>query len=118
MPELPEVETTRRGIAPHVTGRRVTRIDVYDRRLRWPVPGDIDLRMRGANRVSRVRLAALVAAVRAVLEAAIAKGGSTLRDFAGSDGAAGYFQRDYFVYGRSGEPCRLCGDPVRQTRIG
>jgi formamidopyrimidine-DNA glycosylase len=30
MPELPEVETTRRGIAPHVIGRRVARIDVYD----------------------------------------------------------------------------------------
>jgi len=47
MPELPEVETTRRGIAPHVTGRRVVRIDVYDSRLRWPVPSDLDARMRG-----------------------------------------------------------------------
>jgi formamidopyrimidine-DNA glycosylase len=47
MPELPEVETTRRGIAPDVTGRRVVRIDVYDSRLRWPVPSDLDARMRG-----------------------------------------------------------------------
>jgi formamidopyrimidine-DNA glycosylase len=47
MPELPEVETTRRGIAPHVTGRRVARIDVYDPRLRWPVPADLDARVRG-----------------------------------------------------------------------
>jgi formamidopyrimidine-DNA glycosylase len=47
MPELPEVETTRRGIAPHVIGRRVVRIDVYDSRLRWPVPAGLDARMRG-----------------------------------------------------------------------
>ena len=38
MPELPEVETTRRGIAPHVEGRRVTKVVVRQRRLRWPVP--------------------------------------------------------------------------------
>jgi formamidopyrimidine-DNA glycosylase len=40
MPELPEVETTRRGIEPHVVGRRISRLLVHDRRLRWPVdPG-------------------------------------------------------------------------------
>jgi formamidopyrimidine-DNA glycosylase len=38
MPELPEVETTRRGIAPHVTGRVVRAVVVRDARLRWPVP--------------------------------------------------------------------------------
>ncbi len=38
MPELPEVETTRRGIAPLITGRRVVRVVVRDARLRWPVP--------------------------------------------------------------------------------
>lgn len=259
MPELPEVETTRRGIAPHVTGRRVARIDVYDPRLRWPVPGDLDARLRGvtidrvdrrskyllfragdsallvhlgmtgslrvwrnappralhdhvditlddgtvlryrdprrfgamlwiassaaghplldalgpepfdaafdasylwratrtrhaaiklvlmdnhvvtgvgniyanealfragirpstpAQRVSKARLARLVGAVRDVLEAAIAKGGSTLRDYVGSDGAAGYFQLDYFVYGRAGERCRVCAHSIRQQRIG
>ena len=37
MPELPEVETTRRGIAPALTGRRVTRVVIRERRLRWPV---------------------------------------------------------------------------------
>jgi formamidopyrimidine-DNA glycosylase len=260
MPELPEVETTRRGIAPHVSGRRVARIDVYDSRLRWPVPADLDARTRGAtiehverrskyllfrvgdatlivhlgmtgtlrvyatgsapprgrhdhvdivlddgtllryrdprrfgamllaredrshplldalgpepfddafdanylfratrnrrtpiklvimdnhvvcgvgniyanealfragirprtraSRLSKPRLARLVTAVRDVLTAAIAKGGSTLRDYVGSDGTAGYFQLDYFVYGREGEPCRVCGSPVRQARLG
>jgi formamidopyrimidine-DNA glycosylase len=71
-----------------------------------------------AGRLSKARLARLVDAVRFVLEAAIAKGGSTLRDYVGSDGAAGYFQLDYFVYGRAGSPCRVCGHPIRQTRIG
>ena len=37
MPELPEVETTRRGIEPHVVGRRIRRLVVHERRLRWPV---------------------------------------------------------------------------------
>ncbi|MGD8514883.1 MAG: bifunctional DNA-formamidopyrimidine glycosylase/DNA-(apurinic or apyrimidinic site) lyase [Granulosicoccaceae bacterium] len=38
MPELPEVETTRRGIAPHIKGHTVTDVIVRDARLRWPVP--------------------------------------------------------------------------------
>ena len=259
MPELPEVETTRRGIAPHVTGRSVLRVDVYDRQLRWPVPADLDARLRGAridrvdrrskylllrvgpstllvhlgmtgslriwreppprmahdhvdivfddgttlryrdprrfgavlwvpsaverhpllaslgpepfdaafeagylwratrsrsaaiklalmdnrvvtgvgniyanetlfrsgihpalaaNRVSRQRLARVVENVRAVLTEAIAKGGSTLRDYVGSDGSSGYFQLDYFVYGRAGEACRVCGTPIRSSRLG
>lgn len=42
MPELPEVETTRRGIAPHVEGRRIERVVVRDGRLRQPVPRRIN----------------------------------------------------------------------------
>jgi formamidopyrimidine-DNA glycosylase len=41
MPELPEVETTRRGLAPHVAGRTITRVEVRDARLRWPVASDL-----------------------------------------------------------------------------
>ena len=37
MPELPEVETTRRGLLPHVIGRAIARVEVRERRLRWPV---------------------------------------------------------------------------------
>ncbi|TGD72741.1 bifunctional DNA-formamidopyrimidine glycosylase/DNA-(apurinic or apyrimidinic site) lyase [Mangrovimicrobium sediminis] len=47
MPELPEVETTRRGIEPHVLGRRVEQVIVREPRLRWPVPGDLPQRMAG-----------------------------------------------------------------------
>jgi formamidopyrimidine-DNA glycosylase len=259
MPELPEVETTRRGIAPHVVGRRVVQLTVYDSRLRWPVPPDLGTLLTGrtideltrrskyllfragtgtllvhlgmtgslrvfqsppprrthdhvdlvfddgtllryhdprrfgamlwvtgpaalhpllarlgpepfdaafdadylfratrtrsaaiklalmdnvlvtgvgniyanealfragirpttpAHRVSRPRLARLVGEVRAVLTEAIAKGGSTLRDYVDASGEPGYFQLDYFVYGREGEPCRACGTAIRHRRLG
>ena len=258
MPELPEVETTRRGVAPHVVGHRIARFVIYDGRLRWPVlrslsdqvegrsieavarrskyllfrldggtllvhlgmtgslrlhrdtpprrPHDhIDIaldngvtlryhdprrfgamlwvveedrhpllarlgpepfdpafsadylyaRTRGrrasikvtlmdnhavvgvgniyaneslfragirpatpAGRVSRPRLSRLVEAVREVLAEAIAKGGSTLRDFVDSRGEPGSFQLDYRVYGREGLPCRVCRTPIRATRLG
>ena len=258
MPELPEVETTRRGVAPHVVGRRINRLVVYDGRLRWPVPkslgaklkdrtidavdrrskyllfriGDgallVHLGMTGslrlhrnapprrthdhidielddgallryhdprrfgtmlwvadeashpllsrlgpepfdaaftadalyartrnrrasikvtlmdnhvvvgvgniyanealfragirpslpAGRLSRPRIGRLVDAVREVLSEAIAKGGSTLRDFVDSSGEPGSFQLDYRVYGREGLPCRVCRTPIRATRLG
>lgn len=64
------------------------------------------------------RAARLVACVRETLREAIAAGGSTLRDFVGGDGRKGYFQQNYFVYGREGEPCRVCGAPVRRVVLG
>lgn len=72
----------------------------------------------GAHRVARHRLARLVDEVRSTLSDAIAKGGSTLRDYVDSDGAPGYFQLDCFVYGRGGLPCRVCGTPIRALRQG
>jgi formamidopyrimidine-DNA glycosylase len=259
MPELPEVEITRRGVAPHVEQQKVTAVRVYDRRLRWPVPPDLSRRLvgrtvdrvdrrrkyllfrlgadtlimhmgmtgslrvfreapprqahdhvelefgngvmlryrdprrfgamlwspgssaphpllaklgvepfsdlftadymyramrhrrvaiklalmdshlvvgvgniyanealfhagirprGGSNRLSRPQLARLVAAVRATLTDAIAKGGSTLRDYVDSHGEPGYFQLEYYVYGRAGAPCRVCGTPIRSVRLG
>src|SRR5215471_174666 len=47
MPELPEVETTRRGIAPLVVGRRIDAMRVYDRRLRWSVPATLPKKVEG-----------------------------------------------------------------------
>lgn len=61
---------------------------------------------KAAGRVSRTRLDALAAAIPAVLEEAIAAGGSSLRDFAAPDGELGYFSKTFDVYGREGEPCR------------
>ena len=259
MPELPEVETTRRGIAPHVVGRHVAELLVYDRRLRWPVPTDMPRRVRGqtidaverrskyllfrmgantllmhfgmtgslrvyrnvpqrrphdhidivlddgttlryhdprrfgamlwlrgsgathpllrdlgpepfdpafnarhlwsatrgrrvaikialmdnrlvvgvgniyaneslfragirpglaAGKLSRPRAERLVAEVRNVLTEAIAKGGSTLRDYVDSRGEPGDFQLHYFVYDRAGVPCRVCKTLIRGVRHG
>jgi formamidopyrimidine-DNA glycosylase len=47
MPELPEVETTRRGVAPHCCGARVTAVLVRESRLRWPVPAYLPARLSG-----------------------------------------------------------------------
>jgi formamidopyrimidine-DNA glycosylase len=259
MPELPEVETARRGIAPHVQGRRVAAVIVRDRRLRWPIPPALSrelpgqtivdvtrrakyllfhtaggtliihlgmsgslrvvpcatppakwdhldialdngkcLRLRdprrfgaalwtradparhallkdlgpepfgpdftpeylyaitrgrklklrdlllntrvvagvgniyanealfaaglrprrAAGQTTRADCARLVTAVRETLKRAIAAGGTTLRDFQNADGLPGYFQQTLSVYGRTGEPCRQCGAPVRAVRLG
>lgn len=259
MPELPEVETTRRGVAPHVIGRIIARVHVYDGRLRWPVPDSLAAKVRGrriegidrrskyllfrvgegtllvhlgmtgslrffasaparrthdhvdlvlddgsrlryhdprrfgailwlpqdasqhpllaslgpepfdpafsadylyertrgrraaikvtlmdnhivvgvgniyaseslfragirpstpAGRLSKPRLARLVNAAREVLGEAIASGGSTLRDYVGAEGESGGFQLQHLVYGRQGLPCRVCGAPIRATRLG
>jgi formamidopyrimidine-DNA glycosylase len=71
-----------------------------------------------AGRVSLVRYDLLADAVRTTLAAAIEKGGSTLRDFVGSNGESGYFQLDYFVYDRAGQPCHVCGTAIKQIVQG
>ena len=259
MPELPEVETCLRGIAPHLTGRHILRLIARDRRLRWPVPSSLDqaitgqrilrlhrrakylllelesgtlmlhlgmsgslrvlpgemppgphdhidlvlndghcLRLRDprrfgslhwveppleahpllrdlgpeplsdafngaylyrrahgrrgavkgfimdshivvgvgniyaseslflagihphrpAGRIGPVRYARRADAIRRVLTAAIAEGGTSLRDFVQEDGNPGYFAQQLRVYGRAGAPCLGCGEPIRQQRIG
>ena len=259
MPELPEVETTRRGLVPHLIGRRIVSVQVRERRLRWPVTPELESRVQGATvravrrrakyllidlgagsllvhlgmsgrlrlvepaqpagrhdhvdivldsglalrltdprrfgallwlaagpeehtllkglgpeplsaaltgewlyaatrgarvaiklwlmdsrrivgigniyasealaragihptraagRIGRARCDKLAQAIRATLESAIRAGGSTLRDFVHVDGQPGYFQQEYRVYGREGEPCRTCGAAIRQIRQG
>lgn len=259
MPELPEVETTRRGLAARMVGARIARVMVYDGRLRWPVPADLAATLAGrrvdaidrrgkylllrfaadtlivhlgmtgsltvhdvpparrrhdhadvvladgsvvryhdprrfgailwqpkdapphpllaglgpepfdpafgadrlhaalrgrraaiksllmdgrivvgvgniyaaealfragirpttpAGRVSRARLARLVEAVREVLAASIARGGTTLNDYVGATGAPGGYQHETLVYGREGLPCRVCGATIRGVRLG
>jgi formamidopyrimidine-DNA glycosylase len=259
VPELPEVETTRRGIEPHVVGRRIQRLLVHERRLRWPVDPKLDatfagmairragrrakyllieteagtlilhLGMSGSLRVLpvstpriahdhvdieldsgqtlrfndprrfgsllytttdpalhpllkklapeplepafdgdylfrvtrrravaikqlimnsqlvvgvgniyasealfrariRPRRAArslkreecvkLARAIKATLAMAVKVGGTTLRDYVGADGNPGYFRQKLYVYERAGQPCRVCGKPVRQFTQG
>ncbi len=71
-----------------------------------------------AGRVSRARCDRLAAAIKSTLKQALAAGGSSLRDFVHSDGSSGYFQQQYYVYGRAGLPCRVCATPIRQLRQG
>lgn len=259
MPELPEVETTRRGLVPHVVGRRIRDVVVRNPHLRWPVPRDlrrrlrgeevlairrrgkyllfdcrkghllvhlgmsgrmslvpqdapaqrhdhIDLRLEGEHalrltdprrfgamlwletpaedhlllrglglepfesgftgealarlahgrrvavkqflmnsrivtgigniyasealwearvhpnrsvaEISARRWEMIAAAVRGTLERALAAGGTTLRDFASAQGQPGYFQHEFAVYGRKGEPCRRCRTRIRASRQG
>jgi formamidopyrimidine-DNA glycosylase len=73
---------------------------------------------RAANRVSLARYETLVLEVKAVLQEAITAGGSTLRDFVSSSGEPGYFQLDYFVYGRDGERCKRCDSILKLMRHG
>ena len=258
MPELPEVETTRRGIAPHLLGHAVSDVIVRDRRLRWPVPRNLRQRLHGqtfqrverrakylllhtdvgcvilhlgmsgslhilpkatppathdhldivlagghclrlrdprrfgslhwstapdrhfllahlgpepwdaiftgtylhrrarrrtlavkafimdaktvvgvgniyasealfragihpgrrAGRISEARYVALAQAIVSVLDTAIEHGGTTLRDFVGSDGRPGYFRHELQVYDRADAPCRQCGQPIRRLVLG
>jgi formamidopyrimidine-DNA glycosylase len=73
---------------------------------------------RAAGRISHRRLAVLVDSVRAVLEDALVQGGTTLRDYVGSDGRPGYFKLSLNVYDREHSPCRTCGAPVRREVLG
>jgi formamidopyrimidine-DNA glycosylase len=73
---------------------------------------------KAAGKVSRPALARLVPAIKAVLEEAIAAGGSTLRDYAQPDGQLGYFSKTFDVYGREGEPCRGCSGTVKRIVQG
>jgi len=257
MPELPEVETVRRGLTPHVIGRRISNVVIRDRRLRWPIATDIEERLIGctirgtarrgkyllidcesgwlllhlgmsgslriissrspaekhdhvdivldndtavrfndprrfgamlwtsaalethpllaglgiepltdtlsgqwlyaatrgaataiklwlmdakritgigniyanealfragirpttpAGRISLPRYERLAGAIQETLRRAIEAGGSTLRDFVDANGNPGYFQQEYFVYGRALERCRICNKTITLIR--
>ncbi|MES0874984.1 bifunctional DNA-formamidopyrimidine glycosylase/DNA-(apurinic or apyrimidinic site) lyase [Sinimarinibacterium thermocellulolyticum] len=73
---------------------------------------------RAAGRLTRAECTRLAAQIREVLAEAVRLGGTTLRDFAGADGASGYFQQALAVYGRNGETCHVCATPIRRIVIG
>lgn len=73
---------------------------------------------RPAGRISRQRLAALVTAIRTVLQEAINAGGSTISDFRQAGGSSGYFQHQFAVYERAGEACHRCQTAIKQAVIG
>lgn len=71
-----------------------------------------------AGRIGPARLAKLHQAIVQVLSQAVAKGGSSLRDFVAADGSHGHFQLSAQVYGRAGQPCRVCQTPIKQIVQG
>lgn len=71
-----------------------------------------------AHRISAARAERLHAAIRTVLARAVQQGGSSLRDFAGTQGQSGYFQLEAAVYDRAGLPCRVCASSIRSIRQG
>lgn len=86
---------------------------LYDAGLSPRRPASVLASRSGAPTIKAQRL---VASIRAVLTAAISAGGSTLRDYRAADGALGYFQHAFKVYGREGEPCTQpsCAGRIRR----
>lgn len=72
---------------------------------------------RAAGRIAKPRLDKLVREIKAVLEYAINRGGTTLRDFLSSDGKPGYFAQELQVYGRAGADCKNCGKKLKEVRM-
>ncbi len=68
--------------------------------------------------ITKPRAAKLHAAIRLVLQTAVARGGSTLKNFSSAIGDAGHFQLEAAVYNRAGLPCKTCGAPVKSIRQG
>ena len=60
------------------------------------------------NTITPKQADALAKAIKAVLNAALKSGGSSLRDYVGATGEAGYFQHHFDVYGKEGEACPGC----------
>ncbi|MDQ9091867.1 bifunctional DNA-formamidopyrimidine glycosylase/DNA-(apurinic or apyrimidinic site) lyase [Pseudoalteromonas haloplanktis] len=73
---------------------------------------------REAGKVSLARYQQLVPIIKDTLAAAITQGGTTLKDFAQSDGKPGYFAQQLLVYGRKGEPCMVCKQILTEIRLG
>jgi len=73
---------------------------------------------RAAGRIALPRYQNLAVTIRKVLQHAISRGGTTLRDFVNSTGEPGYFAQELLVYEREGEPCFRCQAPILRRVIG
>ncbi|HAG53529.1 MAG TPA: DNA-formamidopyrimidine glycosylase, partial [Alphaproteobacteria bacterium] len=56
--------------------------------------------------------------IKKTLIIAIEKGGSTLKDYVQADGSLGYFQHEFFVYGKQGEKCKVCNSAIDKVTLG
>ncbi len=71
-----------------------------------------------AGKLSLLQCQSLVTEIKQVLARAIAQGGTTLKDFNQADGKPGYFAQELQVYGKAGQSCPKCGEPISQAKIG
>ncbi|MDA1235718.1 MAG: bifunctional DNA-formamidopyrimidine glycosylase/DNA-(apurinic or apyrimidinic site) lyase [Acidobacteria bacterium] len=69
------------------------------------------------TRIGRLRAERLHAAIQQVLREAITQGGSTVVNYVNSEGTQGYFQLYTAVYGKTGQPCKACGRPIRKSIV-
>ncbi len=74
--------------------------------------------VRPAGKVSMASYKRLVETVTVILNEAIAAGGTTIRDFANSEGKPGYFSQELRVYGRAGQKCTTCDTLIKQIKLG
>jgi formamidopyrimidine-DNA glycosylase len=72
---------------------------------------------RMAGRLTRTELERLRVALREVLQLAIGLGGSSVSDYVDADGVRGFFQLEHRVYRRTGDPCLVCGTPIRRIVV-
>src|SRR5258708_7835825 len=72
---------------------------------------------RRAGSLTRDELKKLHAGLQKVLHEAIAAGGSSVSDYVDADGEEGFFQLKHRVYGRGGEPCRVCKTPIKKIVV-
>ncbi len=73
---------------------------------------------RRAGRLTKEQLARLHGALQLILKHAIKLGGSSVSDYVDADGVRGFFQLEHRVYMRGGQPCLVCGTPIRRTVLG
>lgn len=74
--------------------------------------------LRAAGRISALRYDRLADDIRTILNQAIQRGGTTLRDFVNGKGEPGYFQQELDAYGRGDQPCHRCQRPLREVKLG
>lgn len=70
-----------------------------------------------AQNLSKSQCVELVNSIKIILNIAIQKGGTTIRDYINSEGKSGYFQQELKVYGRRGQPCKYCHTPINEMRL-
>ncbi|MDZ7722508.1 MAG: bifunctional DNA-formamidopyrimidine glycosylase/DNA-(apurinic or apyrimidinic site) lyase [candidate division KSB1 bacterium] len=72
---------------------------------------------RASNRLTDSEITEIVSAIKDILGEAIQRGGTTLRDYRNAQGEPGFFQQDLAVYAKSGVPCKICKQAIKQIRL-